>query len=73
MRFASVVSAFDWAWFYGTWGKAGVYRILDRLHWAGILYGRVDVDLVGRQVFGVTRQMRKQQLDQIVAYLATLD
>ena len=36
MKFAAVVSAFDWAWFFGTWGKAGVYRILDRLHWAGI-------------------------------------
>lgn len=36
MKFAAVVSPFDWAWIYGAWGKPAAYLVLDRLHWAGV-------------------------------------
>jgi hypothetical protein len=36
VKFSAVVSPFDWAWYYGGWGKASAHWVLDRLHWAGI-------------------------------------
>ena len=36
IKFAAVISPFDWAWFYGAWGKAAAHLVLDRLQWAGV-------------------------------------
>ena len=43
MKFAAVISPFDWAWFFGAWGKPAASIVLDRLHWAGVrkIYLRV--------------------------------